>query len=123
MLVFYLEQQGGLTAEDIQHLAATKIQQYWRKYKQNKILKLQQFLMLKHESLRRDKAEIRHRLVSQSSPSKEINVIETFGNRTTVIGRNLTLSTGTQTWPEIGVDIHTQTEFGFPSNVPNQGSD
>lgn len=81
-LVEYLRQHGALTGKDIQHLAACKIQQYWRRYRRVKEIKslqvgahstivisfqvLTQFLMLKHESLRRDKVEIRQRLISQN---------------------------------------------------------
>lgn len=54
-LILYLKQQGAFTGLEIKHLAACKIQQYWRRYRRDREMKIQQFLMLKHESLRRDK--------------------------------------------------------------------
>ena len=39
LLVDYLRQHGALTGKDIQHLAACKIQQYWRRYRRIKEIK------------------------------------------------------------------------------------
>ena len=56
----------------------------------------------------------RNRLVSQSSQPKEIINSEEIRNSNQLIeNTKLTLTTGTQTWPDLGITVWTQTESHF----------